>query len=189
MNLRSVLLPIGLLTVLAVRVSVATPPGSAHDGWKQVLQTRIPLYGHRNWIVIADAAYPSQAGPGIETIVADAGQFDVLDFTLKSLANSRHLTPTIYTDQELHFLTDKDAPGISGYRDQLMAMLGDRKTTSLLHEKLIDKLDTVSKTFRVLIVKTNIALPYTTVFLQLDCAYWPSEAEARLRAVMAKHVK
>lgn len=189
MNLRSVLLPVGLLTVWAAQVSVATPPGSSHDGWKQLIQARIPLYGHRNWIVIADAAYPSQAAAGIETIVADAGQLEVLDFTLKSLANSRHVTPTIYTDQELRFLTDKDAPGISGYRDQLMTMFGDRKTTSLLHEKLIDKLDTVSKTFHVLIVKTNMALPYTTVFLQLDCAYWPPEAETRLRAEMAKHSK
>ncbi len=99
------------------------------------------------------------------------------------------MVPTIYTDEELHFLTDADAPGISGYRAQLFSMLQDRKVNTLLHEHLIAKLDSVSKTFRVLIIKTNIALPYTTVFLQLDCSYWPPEAEARLRAQMAKRSK
>lgn len=188
MNLRSVTCQIALLSVFGLQASAGPASGTSHD-WKGVIEARLPTYGHRNWIVIADAAYPSQSAPGIETVVADAGQLEVLDFALKALANSRHVTPTIYLDEELHFLTDKDAPGISGYRDQLLAMLGDRKTTSLLHEKLIDRLDTVSKTFRVLIVKTRIALPYSTVFLQLDCSYWPPEAEARLRAVMAKHSK
>lgn len=182
-------LQLALLGIFSLQICGASSAGPAHDMWKQVIQSRIPLYGHRNWIVIADAAYPSQSAPGVETIVADAGQLEVLDFTLKSLANSRHVTPAIYTDEELRFLTDQDAPGISGYRDQLFSMLGDRKTNSLLHEKLIDKLDTVSKTFHVLIVKTNITLPYTTVFLQLECSYWPPEAEARLRAAMSKRAK
>ena len=43
-------------------------------GWAQRLAECLPLYGHRNWIVVADAAYPAQAGPGIETIVADSNQ-------------------------------------------------------------------------------------------------------------------
>jgi hypothetical protein len=188
MSLRSVLFPIALVAASSLNL-LAASSGAPHEDWKATIQSRLTLYGHRNWIVIADSAYPSQSAEGIETIVADAGQLEVLDYVLKALANSRHVVPNIYTDQELHFLTDRDAPGISGYRDQLFAMLGDRKTNRLLHEQLIAKLDTVSKTFRVLIVKTKIALPYSTVFLQLDCAYWPPEAEARLRAAMAKHSK
>jgi hypothetical protein len=189
MSVRFTLFHFALLSVSCLNLLAASPAGVAREGWKQTIQSRLTLYGHRNWIVIADSAYPSQSAEGIETIVTDAGQFEVLDYVLKAIANSRHVMPVIYTDQELHFLTDKDAPGISGYRDQLFAMLGDRKATSLLHEQLIAKLDSVSKTFRVLIVKTNIALPYTTVFLQLDCSYWPPEAESRLRAAMAKRTK
>lgn len=33
---------------------------------------------------------------------------------------------------------------------------------------------------------TNMTLPYTSVFLQLDCAYWKREAEQQLRARMAR---
>jgi hypothetical protein len=28
---------------------------------------------------------------------------------------------------------------------------------------------------------TNLTLPYTSVFLELDCGYWSPEAEQRLR--------
>ena len=167
----------------------ASPATSPRDSWKQVVQNRLALFGHRNWIVVADSAYPSQSAEGIETIVSDAGQLEVLEYVLKALAGSRHVTPTIYTDQELRFLNDKDAPGISGYRDQLFALLEDRRANTLLHEQLIAKLDAVSKSFRVLVIKTNMALPYTSVFLQLDCSYWPPEAEARLRAHMGSRPK
>ncbi len=175
--------------VLPVFFCLGLTAAPAHDAWKQVVQSRLPLYGHRNWIVVADSAYPSQTAEGIETVVADASQLEVLDYVLKALASSRHVTPTIYTDAELQYLSDKDAPGISGYRDQLSAMLQERKKNTLLHEQLIGKLDTVSKSFRVLILKTTSALPYTSVFLQLDCSYWPPEAESRLRAAMSKHAK
>jgi hypothetical protein len=30
-----------------------------------------------------------------------------------------------------------------------------------------------------------MTMPYTSVFLQLDCAYWGPEAEQKLRAAMA----
>ena len=46
--------------------------GLGADDWQKVLADRLPAYGHRNWIVVADAAYPAQAKDGIETIVADA---------------------------------------------------------------------------------------------------------------------
>jgi hypothetical protein len=153
--------------------------------WKAVLIDRLPLYGHRNWIVIADSAYPAQTAPGIETIYSNAGHEEVLNFVLKSLANSRHVTPTIFTDQELGFLPEADAPGITSFREALKSFAGDRKINTLPHEQLIAKLDQISQAFHVLIIKTRMAMPYTSVFLQLDCAYWPPDAETRLRAAMA----
>jgi hypothetical protein len=56
---------------------------------------------------------------------------------------------------------------------------------SLPHEEIISKLDQAGQTFRVLIIKTNLTIPYTSVFLQLDCAYWSAEAEQKLRGAMA----
>jgi hypothetical protein len=43
-------------------------------GWKCQLNDHLSLYGHRNWVVIADAAYPAQAKPGIETILTSESQ-------------------------------------------------------------------------------------------------------------------
>jgi hypothetical protein len=55
----------------------------------------------------------------------------------------------------------------------------------MLHEQIIAKLDSVSQVFRVLIVKTDLTIPYTTVFFELGCAYWPGDAEDRMRKAMA----
>jgi hypothetical protein len=117
--------------------------------------------------------------------VADANQVHVLEVVLAALAKSRHVTPIIHTDQELKYLDDEQAPGVGVYRDKLAALFQDKPVESEPHSTLIEKLDEVSKTFRVLIIKTNMTVPYTTVFLQLDCAYWGPDAEKGLRTKMA----
>ena len=153
------------------------------QSWQQILRERLPLYGHRNWIVIADSAYPAQSRPAIETIVADADQLTVLKEVLQELSHSRHVGPIPYTDRELNFLSDNDVPGIEAFRGSLLSLLA--KPLSIPHEKLISKLDEAAQLFRVLIIKTNSVLPYTTIFLQLDCAYWSPDAEKNLRARIA----
>ncbi len=170
--------------LLLAGLLAATPAFSA-DPWQQSLHDLIPLYGHRNWIVIADSAYPSQSREGIETIVANDDQLDVVRRVLAQLAASRHVRPIIYTDQELNSVPESDAPGISQYRRNLAGLLGSQTVQLVPHLDIISKLDEAAKTFRVLIIKTNMALPYTSVFLQLDCAYWSADAERRLRDAMA----
>jgi hypothetical protein len=56
--------------------------------------------------------------------------------------------------------------------------------SSSLHEELISMLDRASQTFSVTVIKTNMTIPYTTVFFELDCAYWNGDSEKRLRAAM-----
>ena len=171
---------------LALLAAVANAGDSSGDEWKTVLKQRLNLYGHRNWIVIADSAYPDQSAEGIETIVSNSGQLDVLKEVLADLSGSKHVRAIAHTDKELKFLGDSDAPGVSAYRKQLFALLPDAQTNSQPHEEIIHNLDAVAKTFRVLIIKTDMTLPYTSVFLQLDCAYWSSEAEQQLHARMAR---
>jgi hypothetical protein len=160
-------------------------PAFAADSWRETLQQKLPLYGHRNWIVVADSAYPQQSNEGIETIVSGADQIDVLKEVFAALAAAKHVRPIIYTDRELQFLPEADAPGVTEYRRQLATMIGDQPVNVLPHEKIIKQLGEVSQSFRVLIIKTNMRVPYTSVFLQLDCAYWNADAEARLRATLA----
>ena len=158
---------------------------NAPQNWQQIVAERLPLYGHRNWIVIADSAYPAQSRAGIETVVSGAEQMDVLKQVLSALAASRHVRPIVYTDRELNFVPEQDAPGVGNYRQQLSALLKGKSVQSMPHEEIISKLDQAGQTFRVLIIKTNLTIPYTSVFLQLDCAYWSAEAEQKLRAAMA----
>jgi hypothetical protein len=42
----------------------------------------------------------------------------------------------------------------------------------------------VSREFHVLVLKTRMTIPYTSVFIRLDCRYWSGDAEQRLRARM-----
>ena len=63
-------------------------------------------------------------------------------------------------------------------------MLKGRGATPVLHEDLIARLDQVGKTFKIVMIKTTLAVPYTSVFLELDCGYWGPEAEAKMREKM-----
>lgn len=142
------------------------------------------MLGHRNWIVIADAAYPLQTAPGIDTFYVDADQLDVVGAVLEELSKAKHVTPIVYTDAELKYVPEKRAPGITAYRDALAKLLAKRPVQMLPHEEIIAKLDEAGKTFKVLLIKTHLTLPYTSVFLQLDCGYWNAESEKELRAAM-----
>lgn len=152
--------------------------------WELELQRRLALFGHRNWIVVADAAYPAQSNPGIETIAAGTDQLPILEAVLGRIAASAHVRANIYIDQELEFLEEQDAPGIASYRRELRALLKDIGAQKLPHEQIIARLDQCAKVFKVLIIKTNLTLPYTSVFLELDCGYWSADAENRLRKAM-----
>jgi hypothetical protein len=152
--------------------------------WQQRLSERLPLFGHRNWVVIADSAYPLQSREGIETIATGEEQTAVLQHVLGALNQSKHVRPVIYLDAELPFVAEQDAPGVSAYRNSLASLSKNQPKHSLPHEEIISKLDKSAQTFNVLILKTNMRLPYTSVFIELDCGYWSAEAERRLREKM-----
>ena len=160
-------------------------PGIIRADWKEQLKGLLPLFGHRNWIVVADSAYPAQSRPAIETIVSGAGLIEVARRVLDAIAGREHVRANIYLDEELQFIAETDAPGISRYRKQLTEMFKTAQTTTLPHEQIIAKLDQSAQMFRVLIIKTEMTVPYTSIFFELDCAYWSAEAERGLRASMA----
>jgi hypothetical protein len=81
------------------------------------------------------------------------------------------------------------AAGVSAYRQRLGKLFQNRPVSVLPHGQIISKLDQVGQTFQVLIIKTNLTIPYTSVFLELDCAYWSADAEGKLRALMPSQPK
>ena len=156
----------------------------AQSDWRQKVKEELPLMGHRNWIVVVDSAYPLQSGSGVETVETNSDQVAVLNYVLDAVRNSRHVRPLVHTDAELAYVPESEAPGVTQYRQQLKSILNGVPVDSILHQTLIDRLNETGKSFHVLVLKTNMTIPYTSVFLQLDCKYWGSESEARLREAM-----
>ena len=156
----------------------------AQSEWQQKVQQQLPLLGHRNWIVIADSAFPFQTSPGIETIETGADHLAVVDYVLQAIKDSKHVRPLVHLDRELQFVPDKESPGADQYRKDLQKRIAGLPTDSTLHADLIQRLDEVGKTYHILMLKTNLTIPYTTVFLQLDCSYWSAESEVGMRKAM-----
>jgi len=122
-------------------------------------------------------------------MVSSADHVEVLQEVLAAVFGSGHVRPVVYTDQELELVEEDDAPGISAYRRRLAALLEDYATNVRPHEQIISALDQAGQTFRVLIIKTNMTIPYTSVFLELDCGYWDADAERRLRDAIGGHLR
>jgi len=163
----------------------------ADEPWRARFDELLPLLGHRNWIAVVDSAYPLQTSEGIETVETDGDQLEVVRRVVREVAEAKHLRPVVFTDAELKAVPEDDAPGVTYYRDQLNHFLdelnsGSLERQSLPHEEIISKLDEAGKTFHILVLKTRMTIPYTSVFLRLDCGYWTEEQEKRLREKMAK---
>jgi len=164
--------------------AVPNAPVVKSAAWTDTLEAYLPALGHRNWIVVADSAFPLQISPGIETIATGEDHFAVLEKVLKAVDGAKHVSPKIWLDKELAFVPEDLAPGVSDVRRRLEEALKGRGAMPVLHEDLISRLDEVGKTFKIVMVKTTLAVPYTTVFLELDCGYWGPAAEAKMREKM-----
>ena len=167
-------------------LAISCIPAQAAD-WRTTVQRELPLLGHRNWIVIVDSAYPLQSSPGVETLETGATQEEVVRAVLESLASSTHVAPDVFMDAELTYVPEQKAPGVTEYRKSLPEILGKLPVKSLPHEELIKMLGDSGKTFHVLILKTTMTIPYTSVFLRLGCKYWNDTDEKELRKAMATH--
>jgi hypothetical protein len=175
-----------LASVLSVLALTALSQSMNHDSdWHQRLREELPLLGHRNWIAVVDSAYPLQTSAGIETVETNADQLDVVRAVLDQVGKAKHVRPVIFTDAELKLVPESDAKGVTAYREALTSLLGKTDAQSLPHEQIISKLDEAGRTFHILVLKTTLTIPYTSVFVRLDCGYWTDEDEKRLREKMA----
>ena len=173
------------LLIFATSISVVCQTPSRPD-WRTVVDEELPVLGHRNWILVVDSAYPLQSSPGVETVETEAPQIEVLRYVLGALDRSIHLRPEVFLDKELAFVPEDDASGVSTYRRELHAVLANYAPESVLHEQLIGRVDETGKTMHVLVLKSRMAVPYSSIFMRLNCKYWGDDAEKRMRARMAK---
>ena len=154
------------------------------ESWNEIVREKLDIYGHRNIIAVVDAAYPEQSRASIETVATGAHQLDVVRAVLENLRSQAHVRARVMLDRELDYVPEADAEGIGEYRDALYTLLSGQQVEFVEHEKLIAKLDECAQVFDVLVLKTDLALPYTSVFIELECGYWSDAAEQRMRASM-----
>ena len=154
------------------------------NDWKNILHNELPLLGHRNWIMVVDKAFPALNAPGMEVIYADDNLLSVLKYTLNEIDSSSHVRPIIYVDKEMQFITPQLEKGVDVFRDSLKNILNNQPMHPELHDSVFTNIQKTSELFKVLVIKTNGTRAYSSVFLQLDCAYWNAEQEAQLREAM-----
>lgn len=149
--------------------------------WKKQFQEILPLLGQHNWILIVDKAYPMQSSENIQTICTGESFLPVLKDVLKTIKKERHTSPIIYSDKELLFMRDDLSRGVDTFKSGLTQLLYKQNVQNLPHEEVLAKLDEASKLFNILVLKTENLIPYTSIFIELDCSYWSEEKEKMLR--------
>lgn len=148
--------------------------------WRDELNRQLPLLGHRNWLCIVDAAFPWSIAPGIEMLDTREEIGVVLASGLQAVSEALHLRPIAHVARELDFV-----PHAQALRQELLSAINDLETRRTLHSEVLATLDRVGREYRILMLKATCLIPYTSVFLELECGYWPAEAEAEMREAMA----
>ena len=79
-------------------------------------------------------------------------------------------------------MNNDSAPGIDELKKKNDQLLAGMEVTSLDQESLMSLISDANRSFEVLIIRTTSALPYSSVFLELQPGYWDAESEQQLRA-------
>jgi D-ribose pyranose/furanose isomerase RbsD len=159
------------------------------NNWKSEFEQKLPLLGHRNWILVVDKAFPLQSAPGMTVINTGEQLPAVLQVVMGSVSQSTHVKPIVFTDSELNFIAEDMSPGVDTLKKSILSLLKSYEVKTILHNDVFAKLDSASKLFNVVVLKTESTVPYSSVFIQLDCAYWDSRKEMKLREKMEEKKK
>lgn len=172
------------IAALAILFSSCQFNSQKSVSWQDEFQQKLPLLGHRNWVLVVDKAFPLQSAKGIKVINTGEDLPVVLQYVMQSISSSTHVKPIVYTDSEFTYITEDLAPGVDSLRLIIAKSLENYKTNTVLHNDVFAKIDAASDLFEVLVLKTESTIPYSSVFIQLDCVYWNAEKEQKLRSKM-----
>jgi D-ribose pyranose/furanose isomerase RbsD len=159
------------------------PSGS---DWKGAVATQVNQLGYRNWIVVCEASFPAHSRPGVRQVSAPVEIPEAVDFVLQSMEQTEHVRPRIYLPREMRSVENDYAPGVDELRKQIINSLHAHETTELDHQALLTLLEDANRSFDVLVIRTNTALPYSSVFMELQPGYWDSDSEQHLREKMQR---
>ena len=181
-TIRITLFSLVILTIMSCNPSVQKPTST----WKSEFEQQLPLLGHRNWVLVVDKAFPLQSASGMTVINTGEQLPIVLKSVMGSISKSTHVKPIVYTDLELKYISEDLSKGVDSLKTSVYGTLKGFEVNTILHNDVFAKLDTASKLFKVVVLKTETTIPYSSIFIQLDCAYWDGNKETKLRNKMNK---
>lgn len=174
------ILPLSLSATLLVFTSGCVSFSPAID-WQNSVNQHINQLGYRNWIVVAEASFPAHNRSGIRHVTTEAEIPEVVDYVLNAIESTQHVRPNIYLTREIRAVDNDFAPGIDQMNDQIRHSLHSLETTEVDQQSLITLLQSANDSYDVLVIRTKTALPYASVFIELQPGYWDAESEDRLR--------
>ena len=133
---------------------------------------------------MADAAYPEQCGEGVTVVVATEPLDEVLRTVLGAIDEAGHVSANVKIDQELEYLSDDLCPGVEALRASIQFETSQLPTSEADHDSILEMLNVDATSYSIFVIKTNTMIPYTSVFLRLECGYWNSDKEKYLRERM-----
>lgn len=164
-----------------VLMSVGCADFGSRNSWQAAVDRQAAQLGYRNWIVIAEASYPAQHRAGLRQVVADVEIPEALDYVLRALERTENLRPRVYLTRELRSIENDFAPGIDDMRKRINGALHGHEAAELEQQSLMTLLEDTARSFDVLVIRTRSAMPYASVFLELQPGYWDEASESRLR--------
>lgn len=168
----------------AVRPTISKKKPQRSKKWKDQLQDEVANLGAGNWIVVAEKAFPIPQGEGVKVIHADAELAQTLLSVFDSIESEGHVWPKIYNLREFKYVGEDYAPGVGKLRAQKEVVFAGRKMQEVTARTADLIFNAAIKKYRVLIVKTESAYPYSSVFMELDSGYWNGISEDALRKSM-----
>lgn len=171
----------GLLALAATLLSFSCAGLQKEQTWQAAVDRQAGQLGYRNWIVIAEASFPAHSRPGIRQVNASVEIPEALDYVLNALEQTENVRPHVYVTRELRSVENDFAPGIEDLRKRLKNSLHGHEPAELDQQSLLTLLEDANRSFDVLVVRTPTALPYSSVFLELQPGYWDVDSEMRLR--------
>lgn len=151
------------------------------EEWKQAVREQTGRLGYRNWIIVAEASFPTHSRPGLRLVTAPVEIPEAVDFVIQALERTEHLRPHVYLTRELRSVENDYAPGIDLFRTRIRESLHGHDATELEQQSLMTLVEDTVRSFDVLVVRTRSALPYSSVFIELHPGYWDADSEIRLR--------
>ncbi len=155
--------------------------GHPDNSWQAAVDRQTGQLGYRNWIVVAEASFSAHNRPGLRQVTSTADVPETLDYVLNALEQTENVRPHIYVPREMRAVENDFAPGMDEFRKKLAHSMHGHETTELDQESLITLMKDANRSFDVLVIRTATALPYTSVFLELQPGYWDVDSETRLR--------